>query len=196
MKFNFSFLGKNKKAFIFSSLSLILIFGYFYSAKPSKLSALNGVSLGMDMNEVEYILGEPNLAWEEVPLDIKIKVKDGTELSTFVLMVDADKVKKSPNQFYDFFYWNYEKISGNLMINFSDKKVVKSIGCSSLDDKSVCDIYGIKLNDSEELVVSKLGSPTSSSIKNGYKFMKYKDLNLTVNFKEKKLVSLAIEEIE
>lgn len=196
MKFNFSFLGKNKKVFIFFSLSLILIFGYFYSAKPSKLSALNGVSLGMDMNEVEYILGEPNLAWEEVPLDVKIKVKDGTELSTFVLMVDADKVKKSPNQFYDFFYWNYEKISGNLMINFSDKKVVKSISCSSLDDKNVCDIYGIKLNDSEELVVSKLGSPTSSSIKNGYKFMKYKDLNLTVNFKEKKLVSLAIEEIE
>jgi hypothetical protein len=196
MSFNFKKFNRNKILLIGTLVAIFSLSFYFLNPmKPNKALSFHGVSLGMDMKEVEYILGSPELAWEEIKSTGKVSSKDSSDVIYMVLPVDEDKVKKSKNQFYDFFYWSYVKSGEDLMITFNQNKVVKSISCNSSSNLNVCEIYGLKLNDTEESVINRLGSPSSSSINNGYKFLEFKELNLRANLKEKKLVSVIFEEI-
>ncbi len=174
----------------------ILVFCFFITSSyylyryisnlPKKIISYEGISLGMDMTEVKYILGYPDRVLH--PEEDLNKGKGKKDLAQ--IWASKEDIERSPNGVNDFFDWQYEKGVKRIDIGFdSSTSKVTSIGCYVDERKFVgagtCSINGIQSLDKEEDIFGKLGTPSSSVIDNTTKTMVYSKYNMKINLVKK-----------
>jgi hypothetical protein len=175
---------------------VLLCAAFYISGRPKKLTSYEGVTLGMGMAEVKYILGYPDSV-----LHPKKRVGTGkSEWQAFQIHASKEDVERSPNGVNDFYDWQYEKIYKRLDIGFGEgTSKVRSIGCyvdlQNAASVGVCAINGIKTNDLEEVVYDKFGEPSSSDITGVTKTIEYKNLNMKIYLTKKHVYYIKVEEI-
>jgi hypothetical protein len=134
----------------------------------------HSLSLGMDMDTVEYVAGKPSylLAGEEVK--------------------NYEKEKKADKYFNGHLYkiWKYQ--DGVIIVFNQQNKVIK-ISCYGSVEKNNCEpLYGFKIGDPEDLLIGKLGDDYESRIEDGKKYVFYSTLNSQFDLEKKKIVGLEL----
>lgn len=176
----------SKKLVIWTSVvGALLIFTIvglaLFENLPKKQSEYHELALGMTKAQVVYIKGTPT----NVSLG---DIKDGGKTLIKTENIEQDlKIE-------DFNYWNYSGNKGqHIDIDFDkDGSGVIGIGCYSLSSRSCPSILGISTGNAERDVLRNLGKPDTEEITNGVKTMSYKDLNVIVTLKQKKVYFIGI----
>jgi hypothetical protein len=139
-----------------------------YTPGPSRQTDFAGLSLGMTMQEVQYIKGRPTAVYEPAPGGSKFK-----------LLKNANKLDEgiTPRDYLD---WGYDADKDHrVSVEFDEEtKQVSSIMCyssSSLECPKLLDIYD---GTSERDLVRRLGTPSASSFESTAKRIEYKQYNL------------------
>ncbi len=154
------------------------------SAAKSPGLELEGLSLGMTMEEVIYVKSIPS-AVKESPAN------NGTISYTPDILVSDIEAEKG---FRDYFRWSYGQYSAKgfsakyLLVEFSEDKLVTEIKCLS-----GCKLLGVTIGMSEESVINKLGAPEQEEIRSGIKTIYYPRMQFSVSLSEKKVISLALK---
>ena len=166
----------------------------YISNLPKKIISYEGISLGMDMSEVKYILGYPDSASH--PEEVLNEGKRRLRLSQ--IFASKEDIERSPNVVNDFFDWQYEKGVKIIDIGFdSSTSKVTSIGCyvdeRKFVDAGTCAVNGIQSLDKEEDIFRKLGTPSSSVIDNTTKTMVYSKYNMKINLVKKTAYNIIVQ---
>lgn len=152
------------------------------SYHPRKQTAYASVSLGMKMDEVEYILGAPETVGGQGA--------NANELYPLVKTADF----KDGDKITNFFWWDYnsQKEKG-LVIKFHPKfRRVTDIRCFSQGAMLCPELIGISDGATEEDVIAKLGLPSGTSIDNAIKTIEYRKLGASFSLKKKKVYMLSV----
>ncbi len=167
-------------AFCFFSITSYFFYSYI-SNLPKKSMSFEGISLGMDMNEVKYILGYPDsVLHPEEDLNKGKRKKMGIQM-----VASKEDIERSPNGVSDFYDWQFEKGAKRIDVGFdSSTSRVTSIGCyvdeRKFVDAGTCAINGIQALEKEEDIFEKLGTPSSSFIENATKTVVYSKYNMKI----------------
>ena len=166
---------------ILFSLVLALLIGC--TAKPEPVTKFMGVKLGETKDQVQYALGFPTAIYKEEPAPKEFAQQSGS--TTFYALGDPNDIKVvgALNK-YD--AWEYDLGTYSSTVTFGTKSgVVETVSCMipskrNESDSGKCSVNGVKLKDSEESVVKRLGNPTEEKLSLGVKRMYYDKLNLVV----------------
>ena len=155
-----------------------------------KANGYGGISLGMSMDGVLYVVGFPDDLYKKS----KIVWDDKTASDAY------DKVNDARSAEAKAFYvwgWNYDDKKRAVMVNFDEtSKVVNRILCRDASGRGLCAIDGlIKTGDREENIFSVLGKEDNSELSYGTLTLTYKKYNLELYLERKTLVGLAVNEI-
>jgi len=143
------------------------------------------LDLGMSMEEVIYIKGEPTFVLGEESNDPIFRGRE-------VIAVEKLLGMKGVKNYLD---WQYEnpKSSSRIDVYFSTKtNKISTIGCYS---KGIgeCNILGIYSGMSEDAVFDILGKPEHVKIDGVTKIIEYPHLNLTLYLSHKTVYMIKIE---
>lgn len=190
-------------------LLLCTVFFLYIKALPKKIVEFNNLKLGMTMQEVLYILGEPTFLLSDLPKDAVGFNKDPeviptNKLNSSVIPAEVDtsvkKHNKESSKVTDYISWAYN-VQKNLRVDveFSprDKKVI-SIGCYVNTDDYVipesCKVNNIKALDSEATVRTNLGNPSQEKFIDYVKVLTYKNLNMEIFLGKQKVYMIVIKD--
>jgi hypothetical protein len=196
--FNFNFNKFYKIVFSIFIICLLIATSfslYRYIANlPKKVIAYEGISLGMDMSEVMYILGYPDAVYH--PAEDFNKGK-GKKMMT-QLEASNEDIERSTNGVKSFYDWKYDRGVKRIDVGFNTSTLkVKSIGCyvdtKNFVDSGTCYVNNIQVLDSEEDVFDKLGVPTTSAIDDVTKTIKYYNYNMKINLVKEKVYYIIVE---
>jgi hypothetical protein len=151
--------------------------------KPERQTSYAGLRLGMTQDEVTYVKGYPPF----------ILIED--EDKGFVQSVDATKLEKGKHV-NDYQLWSYGANEHYINVIFNPTRTaVVNITCVSLKTRFDCPyLAGVQDGDSEQDVLRKLGTPTSSKIEGSTKEMTYRDLNVRVRLTKERVYMLAVRD--
>ncbi len=172
-----------------------------YKLEAQIVTSYQGISLGDTKDQVVSALGVPAQVLfpprkQDLILENKVIIPD-VEISTVALKKEIDE---NPKKEKGFDYWEYERAGHRLFINFypgSDK--VNLISCYVFDntkiDYKTCSLGEIKVLDSEEQVVNKLGNPDASETKGAVKIISYSKLNVVISLEKNSVFNIQVKKI-
>lgn len=160
-----------------------------YESRPATQTQYQGVSLGMGMDEVLRVLGEPSLV---VGDDASPPRKEWIrEMRVADLRREAQKADVK-----DYLEWRYENESSahRIDVSFSPKtRKVLSIGCyANRGVSGECAVLGITSGMLEEDVLRRLGKPEHERVDGTVKFIDYPRLNLTLAVSQRMVYLLSV----
>jgi hypothetical protein len=178
-----------------ASVAFYLAYGYI-SKLPKKVINFEGVALGMDMSEVKYILGYPDSVL--YPVEDFNKGKGKPMMAQ--MLATKEQIERSANGVNDFYDWQFNRGAKRIDIGFdSSNNKVNSIGCyvdaKDYINAGTCAVNNIQALDSEEVILEKLGKPSSSIIDNSTKTITYNKYNLKINLVKKTAYYIIVEEL-
>ena len=109
-----------------------------------------------------------------------------------------EEIERSPNGVKDFYDWQFNKGNKRIDIGFSlSTKKVSSVGCyvdsNEFVNSGTCAVNNIQSMDTEETIIDKLGSPTTSTIEDSVKTLIYNKLNMKIMLSKKTAYYIIIE---
>lgn len=167
--------------------------GYsYYQDRPTKQLGYLDLKLGMTMDEVQYVKGQPGAVLVEEPPDSKWK----GHLAVYTLDDLKDHEKK---EVIDYFYWQYDFESPRYRVDviFSPTtKTVTEIGCyAELWDAfyNTCGVLGLAAGSDEEQIYGRLGKPAREKLEGFVKTVEYPDFNLKFKLKKNKAYYITVK---
>jgi hypothetical protein len=111
-----------------------------------------------------------------------------------------EEIERSPNGVKDFYDWQFNKANKRVDIGFSSTtNKVSSVGCyidsTVFVESGTCTINNIQAMDTEETIIDKLGSPTTSSIEDSVKTLTFNKLNMKIMLTKKIAYYIIIEKL-
>lgn len=179
-----------------ASIASYHLFSYV-SNLPKRITTYEGISIGMSMAEVKYILGYPD--------DVLHPAEDMSEGKGEKLLMqryaDKEDIRRSPKGVDGFYDWQYRLGPKRIDVEFDKSSLtVRSIGCYT-DAKlfpvepGTCAINNIQASDIEEVVLDKLGVPSSSVIENSTKILEYANYNMKIFLTRKVAYYIIVEDL-
>ena len=136
--------------------------------------AYHGLSLGMDMDTVDYVAGKP------------AQIGAGDRFKDYTQEKQADKNFTA----HDYKIWKYA--DGLTLVFNADNRLVK-VSCSSTTQGPPCEpLFGFKIGDAEDLLTAKLGEAYESKIEDGRKIIYYPALNARFDLQKRKVTGLEL----
>lgn len=169
----------------------------YISNLPKKVIAYEGISLGMDMAEVKYILGYPDSVFHPAEDENKGKGKK--------MMVrwkaSKEDITRSANGVNDFYLWDFSRGAKRIDVEFDNSTLkVNSIGCyvdtRNFVDLGTCAVNSIQALDSEEVIFDKLGTPSTSVIDDSTKTVEYSKYNMTISLVKKSAYFIRVKNFQ
>ena len=195
-------LAKVTKRFPLTLLGLLFLGLTVYAYRnvtnlPKAIRSYEGLTLGMPMSEVKYVMGYPDSVLFP-PEDLS--EGKGKPIMTSKVAADSDIASQS-NGVDDFLQWTYLTGTKELSLRFNEKtKKLISIGCKNhltpLSRSDVCQVNNVQLLDSEDKIISELGTPTNQSINGVTKSIYYKDLNMTIYLTKRIAYYISVDEYQ
>jgi hypothetical protein len=192
-------LNKILKIILIFTLFIVFLIGCYFSYQyilklPKKIITYQDISLGMEMDEVIYVLGYPNSVLH--PIEDLNKGKGKPMLAQ--MNASKEEIERSPNRVKDFYDWQFNKGNKRIDIGFSSTtNKVSSVGCyidsNAFVDSGTCAINNIQAMDTEDTIIDKLGSPTTSSIEDSVKTLTFNNFNMKIMLSKKIAYYIIIE---
>ena len=136
----------------------------------------HSLSLGMDMQTVEYVIGKPT------------HLVAGSQIKDYAQEKQTDKNFNS----HDFKIWKYPD---GLVVAFNQQNKVIKVSCFGNQNQHQCEpLYGLKIGDSEDVLIGKLGDEHESKIEDGKKLIFYASLNGQFELEKKKIIGLELSD--
>lgn len=136
--------------------------------------AYHGLSLGMDMDTVDYVIGKP------------AQISQGDQIKDYAQEKQADKYFNT----HDFRTWIYPD---GLTVAFNEAGRIYKIRCSASAARSVCEpLFELKIGDAEDMLTAKLGESYESKIEDGKKIIYYPALNARFDLQKRKITGLEL----
>jgi hypothetical protein len=162
---------------------------------PKKVIAYEGISLGMDMSEVMYVLGYPDSVYHPAEDFNKGKGK----IMMTQLEASKEDIEHSSNGVKSFYDWKFDRGVKRIDVGFNSSTLkVNSIGCyvdaSNFVDSGTCYVNNIQVLDSEEDIFNKLGAPSTSAINDVTKTIKYYNYNMKINLVKERAYYIIVED--
>jgi hypothetical protein len=130
----------------------------------------------MDMQTVEYVIGKPT------------HLVAGHQIKDYAQEKQADKNFNS----HAFKIWKY---SDGVMVAFNQQNKVIKISCFGNESQNQCEpLYGLKIGDTEDMLIGKLGDNYESKIEDGKKVIFYASLNGQFELEKKKIIGLELSD--
>ena len=109
-----------------------------------------------------------------------------------------EEIERSPNGVKDFYDWQFNKGNKRIEIGFnSSTNKVSSIGCyvdsNEFVNSGTCTVNNIQAMDTEETIIDKLGSPTTSTIEDSVKTLIFHKFNMKIMLSKKTAYYIIIE---
>jgi hypothetical protein len=163
---------------LFFALGFVLLCGLillvFWDDSDVITRSYHALSLGMDMDTVDYVAGKP------------AQISAGDRFKDYALEKQADKNFTA----HDFKIWKYA--DGLTVVFNADNRLVK-VSCSSTMQGPPCEpLFGFKIGDAEDLLLAKLGEAYESKIEDGIKIIYYPALNARFDLHKRKIMSLEL----
>ena len=160
-------------AFLLTCIFTLLVFWDETAFVPLSYHSL---SLGMDMDTVEYVIGKPS------------QVMAGNEVKDYSLEKQADKYFTA----HRYKIWKY---ADGIVVSFNQNDKVIKVSCFGSADHHQCEpLYGLKIGDAEDMLVGKLGADYESKIEDGKKYIYYAALNGQFDLEKRKIVGLELSD--
>jgi hypothetical protein len=134
----------------------------------------HSLSLGMDMDTVDYVAGKPE------------QVGAGDQFKFYALEKQADKSFNA----HDFKIWKY---ADGLTLLFNADNRLEKVSCSGMAGRAPCEpLFGFKIGDAEDVLTAKLGEAYESKIEDGIKIIYYPALNARFDLQKRKIIGLQL----
>ena len=136
----------------------------------------HSLSLGMDMDTVEYVIGKPS------------HVVMGNQIKDYAQEKQTDKNFNS----HAFKVWKY---SDGVVVSFNHQGKVIKVSCFGNQDQHQCEpLYGLKIGDAEDILIGKLGDDYESKIEDGKKLIFYASLYGQFDLEKRKIIGLELSD--
>ena len=157
-------------------LSCIVTLVTFWDETAFVPLSYHSLSLGMDMDTVEYVIGKP------------AQLIAGNQIKDYALEKQSDKYFSA----HQYKIWKYPD---GIMVAFNENEKVIKVSCFGSLDKNQCEpLYGLKIGDAEDLLIGKLGDEYESKIEDGKKYIYYASLNGQFDLEKKKIFGLELSD--
>ncbi len=154
----------------------VVILALFWDDGSFIATSYHALSLGMDRETVEYVQGAPALV-----LDEKALKSNG-------VMYHPDKTIA----LHASTVWTY---ASGVSVAFNQHDKVISVGCFVSADPQACEaLFGLKIGDSEDVLIGKLGDDYESKIISGKKLIYYSTLNAKFYLEKRRIIGLELSE--
>lgn len=169
--------GDIRKPLVFASgfvalCALVLLL--FWDEAAFVPRSYHALSLGMDMDTVDYVIGKP------------AQIAEGERFKDYALEKQADKYFSA----HAFRTWIYPD---GLTVDFNEDGKIYKIRCSAAREHSPCEpLLGLKIGDAEDLLTAKLGEGYESKIEDGRKIIYYPALNARFDLQKRKITGLEL----
>jgi hypothetical protein len=146
------------------------------------------VGLGLSEEEVVYRVGPPYAVLGPEG------TYEGRRLSP-VYFVTADDPKDqlpvgtTPSQYGA---WLFEGTAAGVMVIWTAKRTVASVQCTDGEAHDCPGALGVVMGTPEQMVLARLGRPTSVGVKDGVKQMRYDDLGVTYRLTHRRVYGLTL----
>ena len=141
------------------------------------LQRYEGVAMNATRADVLYLRGYPPVVLSD------IQGPNGGWQSVYYTdrLRDPRNAMPEGKRHEDYHFWNYEarqSYEADVTIKFDAHDRVENVSCIRLEDaRGTCSpLFGVRLDDSEEAVVARLGNPTSANLDGVAKFLTYEDI--------------------
>ena len=164
-----------------------------YRSFARSAEVYGNVSLGQSQQEVQYRLGDPDIV-----LQVAGKAKNGEFTDPYVVKPTTaeDEGWKMPagRTIYSFDHWTYglRTSLSSTDIEFKNGKVSSAACFVDGTNGSCLSLYDVRVGDTEEQLVTRLGQPTKTSLSDEVKTITYSDLGAEFFLKRAQVYGLKV----
>jgi hypothetical protein len=152
--------------------------------KPRKQTEYAGLRLGMEMQEVEYIKGDPDT----------VLTPEGESDFEWWTITNVKDLKKGEH-LQDFPQWSYPIGEQRIDVTFDPlKRSVYQIECYSKGYGLCPSIFDLSNGSSETEVIGRLGQPTSTRFMGTVKRLEYDDLGAWFFLEKQSVYMIAVRD--
>ena len=157
-------------------LSCIVILIAFWDESSFVSLSYHSLSLGMDMDTVEYVIGKPE------------HLINGNQIKNYTQ-------EKQNNKYFSAHQYKKWKYPDGILVEFNQNDKVIKVSCFGSADKNQCEpLFGLKIGDGEDVLIGKLGDDYESKIEDGKKYIYYAALNGQFDLEKKKIFGLELSD--
>jgi outer membrane protein assembly factor BamE (lipoprotein component of BamABCDE complex) len=163
-------------------LTALAVFSYSeFESIPRRPNDYADLTIGMTMDQVQYIKGSPSDVLDDDP-------RGGFRMVRAVKDIKADK------KVQDYRSWQFsDATSSRLDVEFDPaSKKLRQIACYSSDSYSCPALVGVNDGTDEDTVVKKLGRPSSEKILGPTKLIEYEPLGVWYYLAKQKVYMLGM----
>lgn len=164
------------------------VWGYnAWENRPQMQTGYYGVQLGMNANEVLYVLGQPSSVSEP-----PAKGEQGWPITKFE-DIPKDKTIR------DYISWFYEgdQVKPRVDIRFLlATKKVRAVACYATATQYCHAVNGVGIGTTEEAVIKQLGEPSETKMQDTVKILKYKNQRVSFFLAQKAVYMIVVADLD